>query len=584
MTRLSDYLELVAEGDRAQAPLEGVGFGAGVAPVSTAKPYGTATPAAQAAAEASAALVAQRRAENAARERAAAEAARIDQDMWTRAGRAPWIVEWMGRYVSRDANRTFRVGDDRTFLTCDWTSLVLNATCTDENVFKWLMPVDQFAWARLKLAHLLDAKPLMPGYTATTAGVWAQWVFDVMRYVSVAYWAIGIRPYQPTLPGPTGTMASGIRAPRTWLAWEGPAWLRFRDRVDVATRGVTGVSTVASMPKPDFGVLGLKLWDFTNPVTNLGRMRPSTLVNNASEYRIPASRQDFDPIVRTYADSGTSPNDAFGIPIGPRVTVARLGQAYAEGPSRWNEGVISAGTPQEVLRQWMALTAYLPATTVDRPLLVGRKALVYYNAGNNTRGRRPEFVPTLAGQGIIEFADALARDVALASYDGVVLESLTRWKADMDLMPEYARQGWAGLSTAVAQAAAASRDAARAQAATASTVYAVIGTIGSAVPVVAAAMAIVQLAQTLIIEYGDMVTGASAIPFCNPSPFLRTMTQASCDLSAVMRRLEGRVLTPVLTVAAPTAPVAPTTTKKSSSALWLGAAALAAVAFASRRK
>jgi hypothetical protein len=120
--------------------------------------------------------------------------------------------------------------------------------------------------------------------------------------------------------------------------------------------------------------------------------------------------------------------------------------------------------------RWMSETSTF--SSGDRPTVVHTG---FYDERGNFVWR-----PVLAADGQIEWATAIAEDLAIGSYEGILLESLERWRVTSEMFPSYVRQGYKGLSDVVRSAIEQNRALARQRADTAeSSGQAVIAVAGS---------------------------------------------------------------------------------------------------------
>lgn len=482
------------------------------------------------------------------------EQRRIATEMWTRDAQGSETVRFNGRVIRKNGttadgqvrieNRPWRDGDDTRYLVCSWSDVVVNKECREDNVARFILDKDRFEWAQANVKRLLAEKASLPRLTRYNSGRWAAWIREVYKYVALAYWSLNVRAYAPTVPAEQTTWTGAIPTKATWLAWDGPKVTSLRDRIAVAFRNASGLSAA---PSDYIGwVPRGAAMPMLQAMADLGAVQEgrSLLPGEATPRR--------SPLFNTWSDSGATNRIPF-VPASESDFVSDFGgvvdasyrtvgptSLYIRHPSKQvsasglygpqsSEVFNTVGEGFDRFIRWMSETSTFSAG--DRPTVVHTG---FYDVRGNFVWR-----PVLAADGQIEWATAIAEDLAIGSYEGILLESLERWRVTSEMFPPYVRQGYKGLSDVVRSAIEQNRALARQRADTAESS-------GQAVIAVAGATNIVGLIVTalyMLIDgylgspHGEIATGASSIPWCPPLPFMRTMTQAGCDVGALLDRL-----------------------------------------------
>jgi hypothetical protein len=482
------------------------------------------------------------------------EQRRIAAEMWTRDAQGSETVRFNGRVIRKNGttadgqvrieNRPWREGEDTRYLVCAWSDVVVNKECREENVSRFILDKDRFEWAQANVKRLLSEKASLPRITRYNAPRWAAWIRDVYKYVALAYWSLNVRAYAPIVPAEQTTWTGAIPTKATWLAWDGPKVTSLRDRIAVAFRNASGLSAApesyigwvprgAAMPMlqamADLGAVQ----EGRSLLPGEATPRRSPLFNTWSETGatnripfVPSSEADF------LSDFGGTVDAAYRT-VGPTSLYIRhpskqVSASGLYGPQT-SEVFNTVGAGFDRFARWMSETSTFSAG--DRPTVVHTG---FYDERGNFVWR-----PVLAAEGQIEWATAIAEDLAIGSYEGILLESLERWRVTSEMFPSYVRQGYKGLSDVVRSAIEQNRALARQRADTAeSSGQAVIAVAGSTNIVGLIVTALYMLIDGYLgSPHGEIATGASSIPWCPPLPFLRTMTQAGCDVGALLERL-----------------------------------------------
>lgn len=473
--------------------------------------------------------------------REAADAARVAAEMWTRDAAAEETLTYGGRFVkTRGAfsttassgeldveNRAFREGDDKRYLACDWYTVLVNKTCNEDNVARFLLSQDRFYWAQSNVKRLLAEKALIPRITRYNATRWAAWVQDVYKYVSLAYWSMNIRAYDPLVPTDASNWTGARPFGKTWLAWDGPKVQAARDRFLVAQRSALQSVTDDSGRQEGIGAAMPRFFSLADAtaVTGAEGIDPffSALRRTPT---VPKSESDFLP---TFGGTVTPEFSRFGATsfyIRHPSKAATSSGVY--GPQS-QEFFNAIGSGYDRFTRWMVETSTFSAG--DRPLMV--------NVGFNDARGRLVWSPRLAADGQIEWATAIAEDLLLSSYGSLQMESMLRWSDSIALMPPYVREGARALTTAVRAAAEANRQIAEQRVRSASASSSATTSVGGS------DAAVVQQLSKAIYDFllgllsssaAPVARGASTIPWCPPPPFMRTMSQEGCDMGEMIRR------------------------------------------------
>lgn len=501
--------------------------------------------------------------------RHAAQAALVQPpNVWDRdaAGTRPYIVEFQGRSVHRIGPgnlENIRIGKEafsvvadatsrndllrrKNWFTCNWSTLLVDEDCTEEAVRRFLLQTDRFVWAQLRVQQLLRESLTMPPLSPQTALAWANWTREVYRHVSLAYWTTNIRATWQEVPLEVAE-AEGIpgKFPRSWLAWDGPRVDRWREEVRGASREARGASR---------RTLADQVWDSGARFRDEPFMPGFDRLPSMDPGRSWLQADDGAPMPRFWSDIG-------GIVFLPGTRNADGSLAPSQF-ARWEEFYPTNRDSFDAFddASFQQLVELYSDGAPDLVKVIETPSQAEQNAGRrrtrpfasaeeeaawNARTRTVK----LTGRAVLSYVGAIAEDLVLGSYLGIVFESLDRWRTSVNLLPEYARTGDTSRAIeAVTEAQRANGAIARQRIEMARAVTGVVANIvASGVGEKAAAQgpplnAIVDLIYGIVSFAGgddQAVLGGSSVPFCSPTPFMRQMSQPECNSSSMLDRLSA---------------------------------------------